>query len=54
LFLSTNTGASWTDISKGLQSNIINSLVVYDKYLYAEISRNIGGTFSESVWRRPL
>jgi photosystem II stability/assembly factor-like uncharacterized protein len=54
LFLSTNTGMSWTDISKGLQGNIIYSLVVYDRYLYADIGRNIGGTFSESVWRRPL
>lgn len=54
LFLSTNTGASWTDISKGLPSNIIDALVVHDKYLYAGISRNISGTFSESVWRRPL
>ncbi|HTY12445.1 MAG TPA: hypothetical protein VMF88_15385 [Bacteroidota bacterium] len=54
LFLSTNTGASWTDISKGLPSNVVEALVVCDKYLYAEISTKIDGTFSESVWRRPL
>jgi len=46
VFLSTNSGTSWTQVNSGLADLDIQSLAITDTYLFA-------GTHS-GVWRRPL
>jgi hypothetical protein len=46
VFLSTNNGTNWTDVSTGLTNTSIQTLIVFDSYLFA------GG--NGGMWRRPL
>ena len=47
IFLTSDNGINWVDISEGLYNKSIYSLSISDKFLFA-------GTRSGSVWRRPL
>jgi Secretion system C-terminal sorting domain len=47
VFLSTNNGVSWTNISKGLGQQSVYSLTVSGGNIFA-------GTNGRGVWRRPL
>ena len=47
VYISKNYGKSWSDISEGLDSNIISSMAISGEYLYV-------ATMSNGIWRRPL
>jgi len=47
VFLSTNSGTSWTAVNTGLTNTEIRALAVSGTNLFA-------GTFGRGVWRRPL
>jgi len=47
IFISTNSGASWTSISSGLENVPVNTIQASGTNLYA-------GTDGYGVWRRPL
>jgi len=46
IFVSTNKGDDWTEASEGLPAVDVNSIAVYDSFVYL-------GTKSNGVWRRP-
>jgi Secretion system C-terminal sorting domain len=47
VFISTNNGNNWANVSKGLEDAGVNALTVLGPYLFA-------GTENAGVWRRPL
>jgi len=47
IFVATNPGTTWTNISAGLPSELITAIAVHGSYLFA-------GTYSGRVLRRPI